>query len=308
IPDLDAQVECSLICTTLSACDEDFIDHYTALSYVWGNAKLKKIILVEGLAFDVTLNLDVALRHMRDHERKRLIWADAICINQSDTAERNQQVAQMGKVYQGARHTTIFLGEATPDSDLIIDALRDEHLTHNFDKRLPWDSMYDRPWFFRVWVFQELMLSRDPWIQCGKKCVRWRQLFQAVGTNVDPFSSFWSSVVHMSEERRRISAYTWKQLLHCHSPYQDGTDALSALEGFDIALLSTLEARRGFGLLDPRDMLFAHRSCLGTGLPDWQLHELLDVDYEKTCARVYTDVAKYLVTTPSFKASPLKLL
>jgi hypothetical protein len=30
-----------------------------------------------------------------------------------------------------------------------------------------------RPWFARVWIFQELLLSHDPWVQCGTKCLKW---------------------------------------------------------------------------------------------------------------------------------------
>ncbi len=171
--DLDAQVECSLISTTLSACDEDLVQHYTALSYVWGDANVEKKILVEGNAFSITTNLDTALRNMRDAKRKRFVWADAICINQSDVTEKNQQVTQMGKIYQDARHTIIFLGESTPDSHLVMEALRGKRSLDEYSASLPWASVFSRPWFTRVWVFQELVLSRDPWVQCGRISVRW---------------------------------------------------------------------------------------------------------------------------------------
>jgi hypothetical protein len=91
-PDKDvmAQVRCSLIQTSLREWDNDMVDHYTALSYVWGDAKIRTPALVDGKPLDITLNLDSALRYMRDPKRKRYIWADAICINQKDTEEKNK--------------------------------------------------------------------------------------------------------------------------------------------------------------------------------------------------------------------------
>ena len=98
-PDLQATLECSLVHTTLSECDNDLVDHYTALPYVWGDAKKTKTISIEGKELDVTVNLEPALRHLRDPGRRRMVWADALCIDQSNDEEKNQQVAQMSKVY-----------------------------------------------------------------------------------------------------------------------------------------------------------------------------------------------------------------
>jgi hypothetical protein len=158
--DLNAQVESSLICTRLNACHENLAESYTALSCVWGDAKVKERILVNGQEFDITVNLNTTLRYIRDPNRKRLIWADDIYINQSDLLEKNQQVAQIGQMYQSAQHTIIFLGESTFDSDIIIDTLQSRDWLSN--STLPLNSMFDRPWFTRVWIFQELVYSCDP--------------------------------------------------------------------------------------------------------------------------------------------------
>lgn len=71
------------------------IEKYTALSYVWGDAtKIFKMEL-EGCDFDITVNLDSALRHMRDSTRPLRVWADTICIDQKNDTEKGHQVAQM---------------------------------------------------------------------------------------------------------------------------------------------------------------------------------------------------------------------
>ena len=39
--DLEASIQCSLIRVTLEQCDKDVVEHYVALSYVWGDASDK---------------------------------------------------------------------------------------------------------------------------------------------------------------------------------------------------------------------------------------------------------------------------
>ncbi|KAF6798746.1 ankyrin and HET domain-containing protein, partial [Colletotrichum musicola] len=44
----------SLLNTTLSECDYDLIDNYTALSYVWGSGEKPCQIFLDGQAFAIT--------------------------------------------------------------------------------------------------------------------------------------------------------------------------------------------------------------------------------------------------------------
>jgi Heterokaryon incompatibility protein (HET) len=67
-------------------------------------------ILLNGHVFNLTTNLEFALRHLRLEEREWTFWIDAICINQLHVKERNQQVRSMGEFYKAAQQTTIWLG------------------------------------------------------------------------------------------------------------------------------------------------------------------------------------------------------
>ncbi|KAH7255231.1 heterokaryon incompatibility protein-domain-containing protein [Fusarium redolens] len=58
-------------------------------------------------------SLYIALREVRRSNDSRVIWADAICINQEDVKERGQQVALMGQIFSGAWQVIIWLGEET---------------------------------------------------------------------------------------------------------------------------------------------------------------------------------------------------
>jgi hypothetical protein len=53
---------------------------YEAISYAWGDPFTTAPILLDGIEFPITVNLESALRHFRLEEKSRLLWADAICL------------------------------------------------------------------------------------------------------------------------------------------------------------------------------------------------------------------------------------
>jgi hypothetical protein len=99
----DADLHCQL--TTVSSVSER---HYEALSYCWGTEESTIPIFVCGKAVRVKPNLEHALRNLRREKTHRVIWVDAICINQTDISEKNQQVPPMGIYY--LRLSLLFLG------------------------------------------------------------------------------------------------------------------------------------------------------------------------------------------------------
>lgn len=67
---------------------------------------MQKPTPLNGKSFRVTTNLESALRHLR-LDVDRIIWIDAICIDQNDNDERASQVGLMGWVYQSSMQTII---------------------------------------------------------------------------------------------------------------------------------------------------------------------------------------------------------
>ena len=108
--DQDAMIQCRLVHTSLAATQKDVIDHYTALSYVWGSPSDRVTISVDGKSFAITKNLDCALKHLRDATRVFSVWADAIGIDQQNNEEKKIQVQQMRYVYEFAAQRLYFLG------------------------------------------------------------------------------------------------------------------------------------------------------------------------------------------------------
>jgi hypothetical protein len=71
-----------------------------------------------------TRNLDNALRHLRHSNKSRLIWIDALCINQNNISEKSIQVSNMGNVYRLAKTTISWLGPEENQSSKAINLLR----------------------------------------------------------------------------------------------------------------------------------------------------------------------------------------
>lgn len=59
---------------------------------------------------EVGVNLHLALHQLRNETSSRVIWADAVCINQSDVEERSEQVALMGEIFRRAYQVVVWLG------------------------------------------------------------------------------------------------------------------------------------------------------------------------------------------------------
>lgn len=101
---------------------------YEALSYVWGDPSLTKQINANGSTIATTESLHTALRYLRWDSVPRVIWADALCINQLDIDERSSQVGMMGDIYRQALEVQIWFGEVeemapdkanSPDENLV---------------------------------------------------------------------------------------------------------------------------------------------------------------------------------------------
>ena len=103
---------------------------YEALSYVWGGTTDMVPLRVHQDTIYITKNLALALRHLRRMASPRVLWIDALCINQIDIVERNHQVAQMRYIYENAVEVLVWLGEEQIHT---ITGLK----TRTFDRTVP---------------------------------------------------------------------------------------------------------------------------------------------------------------------------
>ncbi|SPO02004.1 uncharacterized protein DNG_04677 [Cephalotrichum gorgonifer] len=136
-PDKHAPIQCQLFAYALP--DSEGTRPYEALSYVWGSEAAPSPICIDGCALSVTVNLHAALSHLRDPYIERILWIDALCINQTDKNEKALQIQLMAKIYATASSVTVWLGEAAPDSGHAIEVIRTAALQKSgtFSKREP---------------------------------------------------------------------------------------------------------------------------------------------------------------------------
>ena len=75
---------------------------YHAVSYTWGSAAQTTTVLINRREMPVRENIYHFLLQANwpaDRRDQTLLWIDEICIDQSNTLEKNEQVQMMGKIY-----------------------------------------------------------------------------------------------------------------------------------------------------------------------------------------------------------------
>ncbi|KAI0972876.1 heterokaryon incompatibility protein-domain-containing protein [Xylaria arbuscula] len=194
------QLQCEIIHAFLEP--EDIVD-YEAVSYTWGCVTYGiYFIEVHGetiTKLSIGYNLYKLLLDLRHPSEDRILWIDAICINQDekDTSERNHQVQQMVEIYRGAQRVLVWLGPSTHEMNLAMMFLvkvqtlyKDMKETteefqewarekfpaigspgHNNPTQLGLKQIFDHPWFRRIWILQEVGNARAALIHCGTKSV-----------------------------------------------------------------------------------------------------------------------------------------
>ncbi|CAK7216792.1 hypothetical protein SCUCBS95973_002926 [Sporothrix curviconia] len=182
--DANARIQCQLFEYPLGG-PTDEVHLYEALSYVWGSVDNPQTIDVVSPipgsdpphALSVTANLHIALKHLRNRHVERLLWIDAVCIDQLNNDEKAQQIQMMAKVYNRAHRVVVWLGESSDDGDKALCEIRDaasrQHGREVVMKRINTDNddavpkLLERDWFQRIWILQEAAAARSVVVKCG---------------------------------------------------------------------------------------------------------------------------------------------
>jgi Heterokaryon incompatibility protein (HET) len=182
---------------TLVIIDIEDAPEFEAISYVWGEPSFSESIQIDGkYAVAITLSLASALRRFRRHDSARLLWADGICIDQNNNAEKAVQVPLMADIYKSAIRTLAWLGEGDEDLEQALEFLRvrtesanpaNEEAEPGTDETTPnkgiqaakeshVESVFRNTWFTRLWIAQEAILAQDLRLYYGNQFIPWTDL------------------------------------------------------------------------------------------------------------------------------------
>lgn len=251
---------------------------YEALSYVWGPTEPPESVVVKSpgkATLRVTTNLRTALQHLRYPDQGRVMWVDALCINQSDDVEKGAEVAVMGEIFACAAHVVVWLGPEADGSGTAMERL--EHIgsqvevdwggmhrimpaagVENVDRSiadpnsdLPIDaeqsaavvSLLNRDWFDRLWIRQEILVAEEKAVVCcGPHEMPWSVFRKALRLFYSRRTEPYNVVYLLGKRLRAIGGFVF-QLRR--------TEVLQIRNVFDNARCS-----------DPRDRIYGIKSLL----------------------------------------------
>ena len=298
-------VECDLITVSLGQC-EDFM----ALSYCWGSSTLSEVVLCNGKRHSISASLNAALKATREDckIRGRLIWSDAVSIDQSSEPEKSEQIPLMRRIYSEASACFVYLGDAQPlvtqglELMLRLSAIQghlenpenhDPIQAEDISSLLPpyghtsWVGylrVFTSSWFSRTWTLQEIALSKSALLGVGRFVLDWecleksfrflhdQRLLMSVGLHLPGA---------MENTLRFIRIQEIKKIAQSTEPSS--------------ALINVLRATRHFKVTDPRDKIFGVLGVLG----DLPKEVKSMIDYTLSTGEVYHRAALYLLETRS---------
>lgn len=246
-------IECD-IC----AFDLETAPYYVTLSYTWGPPTPMKNIMVNGKRLAVRQNLfDFLCAYRNELSNIHYLWIDQVCISQAHTGERNHQVRVMSQIYSRCLYVIIWLGA------------KSEAMASKFTRAatlMSASTIFDDPYFRRLWIIQEIFLSPEVRVLCGKIWISWSSLTEALCIESDK-REFGDSLFHS----------------HCSNFKEAVTKDI-----WDKGSLSLLDCLRLFAhhkCEDPRDKVYGLMGLV-------KQEERLYVDYQKTPHEVFLDVLK----------------
>lgn len=241
---------------------------YEALSYAWGNPNDKVDIWVGGRreTLKIPRKLAVALHcFAAESAHKRVLWVDAVCINQEDLEEKSHQVRLMTQIYTNASRVVAWIGPSLQASTRAVKNILDLSENIDLDWKLfqitsksasPWadevtdilnrpDAISDleelllRAWFGRLWVWQEIRVASDrAVIKCGEEEIAWNDFHKAIfairATSDGQFSKATMrqmgvvvQMKNMASSTTLVSLSCWTRTAQC----SDERDRLYAIQG-----------------------------------------------------------------------------
>jgi hypothetical protein len=318
-PDFKAKVGCSL------SVHEPTDRPYKTLSYVWGGQKdqLFPTILLEGVEFKVTVNLESAMWYIRDPSKDVVIWIDAICIDQMNDDEKTEQVKRMSEIYEGSVETIVWLNiDECPQAAKFLQHWAKRFVEVNGNEKQVWASWYrgsgkrsvanllqdiqrfdgpfsmlgpenweavksliTRPWWQRLWVFQEAVLPKSLCFQCGsmridEKCMEMLAVLLELGRQATIPEL--AQLAHHIKDCFQIDEVVFEIFKFRYEWHNFRREDDIARFHDPLPLVSQLAHRLA---TNPRDKIFAVAGLM-------KRNDIVHINYTYRVGRAYADFAK----------------
>jgi hypothetical protein len=240
---------------------------FDALSYEWGPESTNNCeVFVDKKRFIIRENLWLFLRRLRAFsESARVIYADAICINQRDNEEKGRQVALMSDIYMRAKKVLIWLGEHDQYSELVFGTHFEDAVTKvpkgvmlipfapllavpiiiagrirraaqasRAERIAAWTALLSRSYWNRTWIIQEFLLARSVVFFCGSDHMDRDIIFTR------PLEDHFLTMMRKNKGKldgipRSLLLYFWKQKQKRHGLFGKGTPYFANTDIFDLA-------------------------------------------------------------------------
>ncbi|KAL7919896.1 heterokaryon incompatibility domain-containing protein [Trichoderma austrokoningii] len=300
---------------------------FEALSYVWGIPTPANDIVCDNRKRKVGRNLYNALERLRLPDTDRVLWIDALCINQGDNKEKTQQVRIMGEIYTRARRVLIWLGNGD-DVQKGVGLLTSKPANEKHADWSPLRPVFTNPLFIQaqsllIWLGFEgavnmgvaklekpqsptkfdwsllIPVVQSPWftrVWCIQELVLASNPMIVTRDSMISWDKFARAVLEL---RRQFNTYRMKTSHQGNESIENFYFLHDMREKHKMrrkkrhSLLELLFLTRGFQATDPRDKLFALIGLAGDVLSsDWEVTP----NYDLSVAEVYRRFALWHLT------------
>jgi hypothetical protein len=285
----------------------DLDTSFEAVSYTWGDPLKARSLMVDNCLLPITRNAYEIISKFASTGQSRLLWIDAICINQNDDDDKSQQVRLMREIYSTASRVIVWLGsppdarhaqsffrrlrtqnsrnKGTSDKTLLLPTL----LNDDNAEWLAFRKVLSHPYWTRVWVVQEIVVARKAHVYYGGKFWKW--------------AHFARTVCSLLSEEKRTLLRKISRLEGLTAPHFAGVEKVSMIDAIRrqyrgqphdnlASLPSTLIKFSDSHATVEKDRVFAF-----LGISSASTDHTLEPDYSRSDREVFEVVARHSLRT-----------
>jgi hypothetical protein len=276
----------------------DDVPKFTAISYTWGNKNRTHRLAIGGRELRISKNAHEVLDYYASCRKRRLLWIDTVCVDQSDRdGDKGQQVRLMREIYNKAARVIIWLGSRPKVGTMqnLVNYLsprtsRTDYVSNQTPKhhKIP-HELLRHPYWSRVWVVQEIVAAREAVIFFNGQFYGWKKFIRA------------SCSLHTRQERTSLRKIV--QLEGLNIPHSTGLEKVSQID----------RMRRHYGKTNHEEETFLptilmkffssqatkklDRIFAFLGISSAAEDGALKPDYSKSETEVFTEVARHSLRT-----------